>query len=246
MSDLEFSSEQKNRTHLSRIRPLLRSSLPPSSRTHCELTFFVSSSCIDLMFWKNPCWSPMRNCFSNSTTWRSKKTKTNDCCTSHSLQPVTCFPDGRPQLRIPGVCFQALPRCVHRISRSLQLSFCLGVSTPTLSWPRSFLVRDHQFGSPHDGCGECGFYVVHITVSRRVCPEVPSNRCGHLLSKLWISHQAPTIHWRLSCDPQPAVSSKMAEELDGCEHNVVVRIGKEGGLGLHRNIPYEFAITLSR
>ena len=76
MSDLEFSSERKNRTHLSRIRPLSRSSLPLSSRTHCDSTFFVSSSCTDLMFWKNPCWSPMRNCFSNSTTWRSKKRTT--------------------------------------------------------------------------------------------------------------------------------------------------------------------------
>ena len=76
MSDLEFSDERKNRTHLSRIRPLSRSSLPPSSRTHCYSTFFVSSSCTHLMFWKNPCWSPMRNCFSNSTTWRSKKRTT--------------------------------------------------------------------------------------------------------------------------------------------------------------------------
>ena len=38
----------------------------------------------------------------------------------------------------------------------------------------------------------------------------------------------------------------MADELDGCGHNVVVRNGKEGGLGVHRNVPYEFAITLSR
>ena len=36
----------------------------------------------------------------------------------------------------------------------------------------------------------------------------------------------------------------MAEELDGCGHNVVVRNGKEGGLGVHRNVPYEFAIAL--
>ena len=36
----------------------------------------------------------------------------------------------------------------------------------------------------------------------------------------------------------------MTEELDGCGHNVVVRNGKEGGLGVHRNVPYEFAITL--
>ena len=137
--------------------------------------------------------------------------ETNDCCTSHSLQPVTYFPDGPPQLRIPGVRFQALPRCVHRISRSLQLSFRLDVSTPTSPWSL-FLGRDHQFSGPHDGCGECGFHVVHITVSRRVCLERPSNCCGRLLSKLGISHQAST----------------------------------EGGLGVQRNVPYEFAITLSR
>ena len=76
MSDLEFSNERKNRTHISRIRPLSRSSLPSSSRKHCDSTFFVSYSCTDLMFWKNPCWSPIRNCFSNSTTWRSKKRTT--------------------------------------------------------------------------------------------------------------------------------------------------------------------------
>ena len=75
--------------------------------------------------------------------------------------PVTCFPDGPPQLRISGVCFQALSRCVHRINRSLQLSYRLGVSTPTSFWPLSFLGRDHQLSGPHDGCGECGFYVIH-------------------------------------------------------------------------------------
>ena len=124
--------------------------------------------------------------------------KTNDCCTSHSLQAVACFLDSLPKLRIPGVCFQALPRCVHRISRSLQLSFRSGISTPTSFWPPSFLGRDRQFSGPYDGCGDSGFYAVHTTVSRRVCPEVPSNCCGHLLSKLGISHQAPTAHWRLS------------------------------------------------
>ena len=38
----------------------------------------------------------------------------------------------------------------------------------------------------------------------------------------------------------------MAEELDGCRRNVVVRNGKEGGLRVNRNVPYEFAITLSQ
>ena len=59
-----------------------------------------------------------------------------------------------------------------------------------------------------------------------------------------VSHQAPTVHWWFIWDPQPAVSSKMAKELDGCGHNVVVRNGKEGGLRVHRNVQYEFAIPL--
>ena len=42
-----------------------------------------------------------------------------------------------------------------------------------------------------------------------------------------------------------AISSKMTDDLDGCGHIVVVRNGKEGGLGVHRYVPYEFAITLS-
>ena len=88
--------------------------------------------------------------------------------------------------------------------------------------------------------------VVHTAISRPVCPEVPSNRCGHLLSKLGVSHQAPEVHWWFSWVPQPADSSKMAEELDGCGHNVVARNEKEGRLRLHRNVPYEYAITLPR
>ena len=35
----------------------------------------------------------------------------------------------------------------------------------------------------------------------------------------------------------------MAEELDRCGHNVVVRNGKEGGLRLHSGAPYEFLIA---
>ena len=78
--------------------------------------------------------------------------ETNDCCTSHFLQPVTCLPDGPPQLRVPGgVRFQALPRCVHRISRSLQFSFRSGVSTLTSPRSPSFLGWDHQFSGLHAG-----------------------------------------------------------------------------------------------
>ena len=133
MTDFAFSSERKNRTHLSRIRPVSFSSHPSSIRTYCDSTFFVSPSYTDLMFWKNPSWSPIRNCFSNSTTCCSK----NECCTSHSLQSVTLISDSAPQLRIPGVHFQALPGCVHYIRCSLQLSFRLDVSTLTSPWSPS-------------------------------------------------------------------------------------------------------------
>ena len=54
----------------------------------------------------------------------------------------------------------------------------------------------------------------------------------------------PAVHSWFSQGPQPAVSAKMTEELDGCGHNVVVQNGIEEGLRVHRNVPYEFAITL--
>ena len=34
----------------------------------------------------------------------------------------------------------------------------------------------------------------------------------------------------------------MAEELNGCGHNVVVRNGKKGGLRVHRNVPCEVPV----
>ena len=55
MSDFAFSSEGKHRTHLSWIRLLSSRSLPSSSRTYYDSNVFVSSSCIDLIFWKDPC-----------------------------------------------------------------------------------------------------------------------------------------------------------------------------------------------
>ena len=119
--------------------------------------------------------------------------ETKGCCTSQFLQSVTCRPDGPPQLRIHGVRFQMLPLCVPRISRSLQLSFRLGVSTLTSPWSPSFLGWDRQFRGPHDGYGECGFHVVHVAVYSRVCPEVSSNHCGHLLLNLEISYHAPKV-----------------------------------------------------
>ena len=73
MSSSAFRSERNNCTNLLRIRPLFRSSLRSSSRTHSDSTYSVFSSCTDLVFWKNTCWCSMRNCFSSSTTRHSKK-----------------------------------------------------------------------------------------------------------------------------------------------------------------------------
>ena len=74
--DFSFSSERKNRTYRLRMRPLSRSSPPSPLRVYCDSTFFVSSSYTGLMVWKNPRWSFMPICFSNSITWRSKKQNT--------------------------------------------------------------------------------------------------------------------------------------------------------------------------
>ena len=68
MSNLTFSIERKDRTHLSQVGPSSGNILASSSRRHCNSTFFLYSSCIGLMFWTSPCWSPMRKCFSNSMT----------------------------------------------------------------------------------------------------------------------------------------------------------------------------------
>ena len=168
MSDLAFSSERKNRTHLSRIRPLSRSSLPSSSRTRCDSAFFISSSCTDLMPLEEPVLISHAQLHLQLNDVAPEET--NDCCTSHSLQPVTCLPDDPPQLRIHRVHFQALPRCMHCISRSLQFRFRSGVFTPTSPWSPSFLGWDHQISGPRDSCGECGF------PRRPHCcfPEMPS------------------------------------------------------------------------
>ena len=89
-----------------------------------------------------------------ATASPTQRRETDDCCTSHSLQPVTCLPDGLPKLRIPHAHFQALPRCLHRICPSLQFSFRSDVSTPTSHWSPSGLGWDHQFSGPRDLCGK--------------------------------------------------------------------------------------------
>ena len=71
---------------------------------------------------------------------------------------------------------------------------------------------------------------------------MPSNSCGHLLLKLGISYQTPTVHWWLKRGPQRAVLIKMTDELDGADTMWVHR--NKSRLGVHRNVPYEFVITL--
>ena len=66
--------------------------------------------------------------------------------------------------------------------------------------PHSAVCRDGHTSihTIHDGRGECDFRVVDTAISCWVYPEVPPNRYGHILSKLEISHQAPTVDWWLS------------------------------------------------
>ena len=183
----------------------------------------------------------MRRCFSNLTTWRWKKRTTAAFSTLLSQLNAS----------LTALCSCASPvsvfrRCHAAYITSVAVCIGLGASTPASPWSVSFLGRDHQFSGPHDGWSECGFHVIHIAVSRQGYLEIPSNRCGLLLSRLWISHHAPAVHWRLSWGLQPADSIKLAENLDGCGYNVVVRNGKQGGLEVHRNVSYECAITLFR
>ena len=184
MYGLAFSRERENRTHLSRIRLFSRSSFLFSSRRHCDSTFFVFSNCADFMFWKNPCWSPMHSCVSTSMTWRSKNKRLLHFALSSASYMLSWRPSEATH-PLPPVSGAATLRASHQSQPAAQLPFRRLSSN--LAWSPLFLGRDHQFSGPHDGCDECGFHVVHTAVSRRGDPEVPCNRCGHLLSKLGFS-----------------------------------------------------------
>ena len=103
MSDLAFSSERKNRTHLSRIRPLShlsrirplsRSSLPSSSRTHCCSIFFVFSSCANLMFWKK-IYAGLP--YATVSPTQQLGARRNERLLLHfALSSVSCMPSWRP------------------------------------------------------------------------------------------------------------------------------------------------------
>ena len=185
----------------------------------------------------------MRNCFSNSTTWRSKKRTTAALHTlfSQLYAFLTALRSCASLVSIFRLCHAACIGSIVACSSASVRAFLLQ--------PRPYLLpswSEITNSAVRMKAAACGFCVVHTAVSMGVCPEVPSNRCGHLLSKLEVSHQAPTVHWWFSWGPQPAVSGNMAEDLDRCGHNVVVRNGEEGGTRVHRNVPYEFAITLPR
>ena len=133
-------------------------------------------------------------------------------------------------------------RASHQLMPAVQLPFGRLRFNPA---PVSFTSGggEYQLIGPRDDRGERGFHAVHTTLSWRVCTERPFNRCGDLLSKLAINHQVPAADWWPSCCPQPAVLAKLADELDGDGHSVVVKNGKKEGLGVQRNVPYEFTIS---
>ena len=92
MSNLAFSSERKNRTHLSWIGRFLRSTLLSSSQTHCDSTLFVSSSFIEFIVLEEPMlvFHPQLPFQLNNVALE----ETNFCCPSHALQPsyISTYP----------------------------------------------------------------------------------------------------------------------------------------------------------
>ena len=83
MSDFAFSSEWKNRTHLSRIHPLSRSSFLSSSRAYCVVGLFL------LQFHRFDALeeSMLVSYYAQPLLQRNGVVleETNDCCTPHSL-----------------------------------------------------------------------------------------------------------------------------------------------------------------
>ena len=121
MSDLAFSSERKNRTHLSRIRPLSRSSLPSSSRTHCCSIFFVSSSCATLMFWKKIYAGLPYATVSPSQQLGARR---NERLLLHfSLSSVSCMPSWRPSAAARPCSGGATLCALYQSQPAAQLSF---------------------------------------------------------------------------------------------------------------------------
>ena len=77
-------------------------------------------------------------------------------------------------------------RNMHRIGRSLQLSFCFGVSAPTSPFSFSLLGYGRQFRGLHDVYGKFGFHAIHTAICERVNRELLFIRFGYLMSKLGI------------------------------------------------------------
>ena len=234
MSDFAFSSERKNDTHLSRIHPLSCSSFPSSPRTYCDSTF-VSSSCIDLASWKNSCRSPLRNCFSNSTTCRSKKLTTAALYSasdmhvwcpfsgaailrkSHQSQPATQLPFRRFHFNLALVSFA--PRGGSPIQRSAWRPRRMRARRPYC-----YLVAGLPWGAFRP--------LWPPTIEAGEVEDQSSGTCGQLMA------------WQRSSTGGFEQNSRWAwrGRTQFCGPN-----GKEGknAGGGHRNVPLEFAITLS-
>ena len=178
-----------------------------------------------------PRWSPMRNCFFSST-WRSKKG------TTVALRTILS------QLH---ACLRALRNCASLLSifRRCQAACIASVAACSSASVWAFPLQ------PRPGLLRSWGGITNSTVRIMAAADAASTP-PILLSPggfaLRCLPAAVTI-WRLRLtsglegDPHSVVLSKVAGELDGSGHNVEIRNGKERGLGAHRNVPYELAIT---
>ena len=166
----------------------------------------------------------MRNCFSNSATWRSKKRTTAALRTLfsqlHAFVTIlrSCASLVSILRRCRAVCIASV---VTRSSASFQAS---------LPQPRPGLLRSWS-GITNSAVRVMAAVNAASKSSTLLSPDGFALRClptavATSCQSWGVSHKAPTIHWWFSWGLQPVVSSKIAEELDSCGHNVVVRNGK--------------------
>ena len=171
--------------------------------------------------------------------------KTN-CCTSHSLQLVTCFPDGPPQLRIPGVCFR---RCHAACIASVAVCSSASVWVSPLQ-PRPGLLRSWG-GITNSAVRTMTAANAAFTSSKllspggfalRYLPTAVATSCrswGSVTRRLRSTGGLAEILNR-------RFRAKWPRSLTGADTMLWSEMGREGGLGVHRNVPYECAMTLSR
>ena len=195
------------------------------------------------MLWKNPCWSLVRNCFSNSTTWRSKKR------TIAAL--YTLFSQLHAFLTALRSCASLAPvfRCCHAACITSVAARSSAYVWASPLQPRPGLLRSWggiiaiRMMAMTKAASSSSTLLSPGRFALRCLPTAMVTSCrswGSLTRRLWSTGGlAEALDRRFR--------AKWLRSLTGADIMfVVVRNGKGGGLGVHRNVPYDFAITLSR